>query len=101
MVTALVPCYGDIRLVTSSLPRLLARTSWDLEVVLVNNDARQGGRPSRARGLVGDARVRVLELEHGAGFIRAINKGIAATAGELVFFANSDLFVADGYVEDR
>ena len=46
-----------------------------------------------------DPRVRVVDLEHRA-FAKAINKGIEATAGDFVFFANSDLFVANGYVDE-
>ena len=100
MVSALVPCYGDLHVVTRSLPRLLGRTTSDLEVVLVNNDTRQLDGLRNLVASMGDARVRVLELEHGSGFIRAINAGIAATEGKLVFFANSDLFLGDGYVDE-
>ena len=68
-------------------------------MVLVNNDARQVDGLRELVASMGDVRVRMLELEHGAGFIRAINAGIADTEGELVFVANSDLFVGEGYVD--
>jgi GT2 family glycosyltransferase len=51
-------------------------------------------------GIPADPRVRLLELPHQAGFTKAINSGIEATTGELVFFANSDLFIADGYIDE-
>ncbi len=99
LVSVLMPCYRDFHLVERSLPRTLGGSRCDLEVVVVNNDS---GQSEYVRGFVEalrDARVRVLELAHGAGFATAINAGIEATTGELVFFANSDLFVADGYLD--
>ena len=86
-------------LVALSLPRILERTRCELEVVVVNNDSEQADRIRDLVEGLGDERVRVLELEHGAGYCKAINAGIAVTTGQLVFFANSDLFVADGYVD--
>ncbi len=100
MVSALVPCYGDLHLLERSLPRLLASSVGELEVVLVNNDARQSEGVAALAASQGDARVRVLELEHQAGFARAINAGIEATTGELVLLANSDLFVTEDYIAE-
>jgi GT2 family glycosyltransferase len=99
LVSALMPCFRDFHLVERSLPRILEGSGCDLEVVVLNNDSDQ---VEQMRGLVGglsDPRLRLVELEHRAGFIEAINAGIAATTGELVFFANSDLFVAEGYLD--
>jgi GT2 family glycosyltransferase len=98
-VSVLVPSYGDADVLERSLPRIVARSTAGLEVVVLNNDASQ---LTRVRDLVSDLhdpRVRVLELEDAAGYCKAINAGIAATDGDLVFFANSDLFVADGYLD--
>jgi GT2 family glycosyltransferase len=100
LVSVLVPCYRDAHLVERALPRLLEGSRCTLEVVLLNNDSDQ---VEQIRGLAkapADPRVRLLELPHQAGFAKAINSGIEATTGELVFFANSDLFVADGYVDE-
>jgi GT2 family glycosyltransferase len=100
LVSVLMPCYRDAHLVERALPRILEGSNCDLEVVLLNNDSDQAGQ---IRGLVealGDPRVHVFELEHQAGFAKAINAGIGATTGGLVFLANSDLFVADGYLDE-
>lgn len=94
-----MPCYRDVQLVKRALPRILESSGCDLEVVLLNNDSSQVRHIRELVDAVGDPRVRLLELEHEAGFTRAINEGIGATTGELVFFANSDLFVADGYLD--
>ena len=98
MVSALVPCYGDLHLLELSLPRLLASSVDDLDVVLLNNDATQSAGVAALVSSIADPRVRLLELEHGAGFAMAVNSGIAATRGDLVFLANSDLFVAADYL---
>ena len=100
LVSVLVPCYRDAHLVTRALPRLLEGSRCKLEVVLLNNDLDQLERMRDLVVSLGDARVRLLELEHGVGFAKAINTGLAATTGEIVFFANSDLFVADGYLDE-
>jgi GT2 family glycosyltransferase len=99
LVSVVMPSYGDADVVARSLPRLLASSQCELEVVVVNNDTEQTGRIRELVDGLRDTRVRALELEHAAGYCKAINAGISATAGELVFFANSDLFVADGYVD--
>jgi GT2 family glycosyltransferase len=98
-VSVLMPTYRDANIVRRSLPRLLESSDRDLEVVVVNNDPEQSERIWALVAALGDARVRILELEDAAGYCRAINAGIAATTGQIVFFANSDLFVADGYVD--
>jgi GT2 family glycosyltransferase len=86
--------------VERSLPRILECSTCDLEVVVLNNDSRQVEQMRAIVGGLDDPRVRLLELEHRAGFTRAINIGIGETTGELVFFANSDLFVTDDYIDE-
>jgi GT2 family glycosyltransferase len=100
MVSVLVPCYGDVHLLERSVPRLLASAGIELEVVLLNNDTSQADAVGGLVASWNNTRVRVLELGHGAGFAKALNAGIASSAGELVFFANSDLFVTESYVSE-
>jgi GT2 family glycosyltransferase len=100
MVSVLVPCYGDLHLLERSVPRLLESTGVELEVVLLNNDTRQADGVRRLVATWQDERIRLVELEHGAGFAKALNAGIASSAGELVCFANSDLFVTDSYLAE-
>jgi GT2 family glycosyltransferase len=100
LVSVLIPSYQDHELVQRSLPRILEGSTCELEVVLLNNDSSQLEALRDLVAAIGDPRVRVLDLEHRAGFAKAINVGIKATAGELVFFANSDLFVARGYLDE-
>jgi GT2 family glycosyltransferase len=99
-VSVLVPCFADAHLVERSLPRLLHGTKSDLEVLLLNNDPGQTEQLQVVVDGLADPRVLLDELGDGASFASAINKGIAATTGDLLLFANSDLFVADGYVDE-
>ncbi len=100
LVSVLMPCYRDFQLVERSLPRIIEGSRCDLELVLLNNDSGQVEDMRNFVGRLGDSRVRLLELEDKAGFVKAINAGIGTTTGELVFFANSDLFVANGYLDE-
>lgn len=100
MVSVLVPCYGDVHVLERSVPRLLASAGVALEVVLVNNDTTQAAALRRLVTSWGDDRVRMLELGHGIGFAKALNAGVAASTGELVLFANSDLFVSETYLDE-
>ena len=100
LVSVVMPCYEDAHLVERSVPRILERTRVPLELVLVNNDTAQSDHIQRFVGGLGDSRVHLIELDHGAGFARAVNVGIRAASSELVFFANSDLFVGDRYLDE-
>lgn len=94
-----MPSYRDHGLVERSLPRILETTTRDLEVVVLNSDPAQAARLGSTVRSLADGRVRIVDFEHRA-FARAINAGIDTTAGDIVFFANSDLFVSNGYVDE-
>ncbi len=100
MVSVLVPCYEDLHLLARSVPRLLASAGVELEVVLLNNDSSQVEGVRELVATLRDGRLRLIELEHRAGFARAMNVGISHSTGELVCFANSDLFVTDRYIAE-
>jgi GT2 family glycosyltransferase len=95
-----MPCYQDADLVERTVPRILGGARVEFELVLLNNDSHQAEHIRTLVTRFHDHRVRVAELEHGAGFARAINAGIHYTEGDLVVFANSDLFVEPGYLDE-
>lgn len=95
-VSILIPTHRDAHLLQKSLPVFLHH-SGELEIVILNNDPAQD--VSAAIGPHGqDRRVRIVEMAYGAGFARAINRGIHETSGELVMFCNADLFPSPAYV---
>lgn len=98
VVSVLIPTYRDAHLLPRSLPVLLEHAAVT-EVIVVNNDPAQD-----VTAAVGDyarePRLRLLEMGYGAGFARAMNRGIRESAGELVMLCNADLFPTDGYLAE-
>lgn len=93
LVSVLVPAHrGHTYLLRESVPRLFACQA-EIEVLLANTGA-AGTAPELG------GRVRTIEAGPEAGFCRAINGGIEASAGELVLFSNADLFLTERYVDE-
>ena len=98
-VTVLLPTHRDAHLLQKSLPVLLGNPPDDVEVIVLNNDPEQdvGGSIGESAD---DVRVRIVEMGHGSGFSRAINRGIRESRGELVMFCNADLFPYATYLSE-
>jgi GT2 family glycosyltransferase len=95
-VSVLIPTYKDAHLLRKSVPILLGHPP-EVEIVIVNNDPSQDVRAAIADH-VDDARVRIVEMGHEAGFARAMNRGIHETSGEFVMLCNADLFPSPAYL---
>ena len=65
------------------------------EVVVVDNDPREGTRAALALRFPG---VRVIENTENVGYARAVNQGIAATSGEFALVMNPDVTLRPGSV---
>ena len=100
-VSVLIPTYRDMHLLARSLPVYLSDKRRDLEVIILNNDPAQDvveWLRTEMRIEPGE-RVRVLDMGSDTGFARAVNRGIAASKGELLFICDADLFPSSAYVE--
>ena len=101
MVSVLVPCYGDgapARAIASSPAR---EPELELEVLLLNNDAKQGEGVRRLVGSCGDQRIRLVDSGDAAGVReRRSTPESHRRAASSCFFANSDLFVAEDYLRE-
>jgi GT2 family glycosyltransferase len=95
----LIPTYQDAQLLRKSLPVLLADSSDEIEVLILNNNPAQDVRCSIGE-LADDPRVRIIEMGFEAGFARAINRGIRESTGGLVMFCNADLFPSATYLAE-
>lgn len=74
----------------------LRRTGFeDFEVVVVDNDAR---RPAEAPEDLPE-NTTLIRNERNLGFARAVNRGVAASSGELVVLVNPDSLVEEGFFE--
>ena len=98
-VSVLIPTYRDAHLLRKSLPLLLHHPRDALEVLVLNND-----RSQDIRSLIGqnadDPRVRIVEIGFDSGFVRAVNRGVGESTGELVMLCNADLFPSETYVTE-
>lgn len=84
-----MPCYNASATLDETMQSLLAQRFEDFEVVAVDDGSTDDTRRSLRRWVGEDARVRVLELEHG-GIIEALNAGLTACRGELVARMDAD-----------
>lgn len=94
-----IPAHGSTRLLTTSLSRIVASASRELDVIVVNDDPAQDVAALVAGDPVLRRQTRVIDMGYNAGFARAVNAGIDASRGELVFIANQDLFVERDFLE--
>ena len=86
-VSVVIPTYNRAALVGEAIESALAQTHRDLEVIVVDDGSTDDTPKHVAR--VSDPRVRFLCRPH-AGVAAARNAGIAAAAGEVVAFLDSD-----------
>jgi GT2 family glycosyltransferase len=80
------------------LESLLAHTSGDFELVVVDNGSADGTCDYLARLAGGDARVRVLLNGRNRGFAAACNEGLALARGEHLVLLNNDTMLAPGWL---
>jgi GT2 family glycosyltransferase len=96
-VSVLIPTHGDVDLLRTSLPMILADPAADVEVIIVNNDPEQD-----VRGAIGeyaaDERTTIVEMGYEGDFPRAINRGIRSATGDLIMLCNADLFPTPKYL---
>ncbi|MEW9549050.1 glycosyltransferase family 2 protein [Nonomuraea sp. NPDC050783] len=85
-VSLIVPCYNAARTLRLCLESVLAQTRVPDEIVVVD-DASTDGSPAIADELG----CRVVRLPSNRGVSAARNAGVASTAGEVVFFLDSDV----------
>jgi GT2 family glycosyltransferase len=91
-VTVVVLTYNGRELLDATLPSVLAQ---DAPVLVVDNGSEDGTAAYvRERWPA----VRVLELAENVGVAAALNRGVAATATELVALINNDVELAPGWL---
>jgi glycosyltransferase involved in cell wall biosynthesis len=86
-VSVVIPLYQTQRYIADALASVLAQTSTDFEVLVIDDGSSDGG-PAIARA-VPDPRVRVI-TQLNRGLAGARNTGIAQARGEVVAFLDAD-----------
>jgi cellulose synthase/poly-beta-1,6-N-acetylglucosamine synthase-like glycosyltransferase/spore germination protein YaaH/peptidoglycan/xylan/chitin deacetylase (PgdA/CDA1 family) len=95
MVSVLIPCFNEEKVIVASVARIL-HSNWNKLEVVVLDDGSTDATAERVREAFGDdPRVTLLQFENG-GKARALNRGLTRATGEVVVALDADtLFPPD------
>ncbi len=95
LVSVLIPCFNEEKVIVASLARIL-HSNWKKLEVLVLDDGSTDATAARVReAFDGEPRVKLLSFENG-GKARALNRGLAEANGEIIVALDADtLFPPD------
>jgi cellulose synthase/poly-beta-1,6-N-acetylglucosamine synthase-like glycosyltransferase/spore germination protein YaaH/peptidoglycan/xylan/chitin deacetylase (PgdA/CDA1 family) len=95
LVSVLIPCFNEEKVIVASVARIL-HSHWKRLEVIVLDDGSSDGTAARVREAFGDEpRVTLLSFENG-GKARALNRGLAKARGDVVVALDADtLFPPD------
>jgi len=91
LVTVILPCYNEEKVIDHAVKSVLALTYPNFEVVVVDDGSRDDTLVSAA-ALVKKSKVRVIHQKN-AGKAEALNRGISEALGEYVFCMDADSFL--------
>ncbi|MDE2487297.1 MAG: glycosyltransferase [Alphaproteobacteria bacterium] len=95
LVSVLIPCFNEEKVIVASVRRILA-SHWDKLEVLVLDDGSSDRTSEVVReAFAGEARVKLMSFENG-GKARALNRGLLESKGEVIVALDADtLFPPD------
>jgi GT2 family glycosyltransferase len=93
-VAVVIPSYNGARWLPGVLASVAAQTLAPTEVLVVDD-----GSTDASAGIAEAAGARVLRLDRNGGFARAANAGIAAVSAEAVALVNTDVVLAQDWLE--
>ena len=94
-----IPTHNGLHFTRSALRSILRNTSWpNYEVIVVDNDSRDGTRAMLSQTAARHAFVRVLLADTNMGFAGAVNRGIRAATGHYIVVLNNDTLVTHGWL---
>lgn len=95
-VTAVIVNYNGGVLLLRCLDSLVQGTRVSLEIIVVDNDSRDG---SAAAARARHPRIILIENRENVGFARASNQGMSRARGRRLLLVNPDVVVGDGAVD--
>ncbi len=95
-ISVVVPVHGVAEFLPCCLDSILASGEPDLEVIAVDDASPDAAAQILAGRAAADPRLRVITLDRNLGQGPARNVGLAAAAGEYVWFVDGDDALADG-----
>ena len=95
LVSVLIPCFNEEKVIVASVARIL-HSNWNRLEVLVLDDGSKDTTAARVREAFGEEpRVRLMSFENG-GKAKALNRGLAEAQGEIIVALDADtLFPGD------
>ncbi|MCM1191363.1 MAG: glycosyltransferase [Acetatifactor muris] len=98
-ISVIIPVYKVDAYLAECLDSVVNQTYRDMEIILVDDASPDGCGAICDRYAAEDARVRVIHKEKNCGQAAARNTGIELAAGEYLFFADSDDWLAEDTLE--
>jgi cellulose synthase/poly-beta-1,6-N-acetylglucosamine synthase-like glycosyltransferase/peptidoglycan/xylan/chitin deacetylase (PgdA/CDA1 family)/spore germination protein YaaH len=89
LVSVLIPCFNEEKVIAESVRRILNSTWTRLEVLVLDDGSTDGTAAEVERAFGGDPRVQLLRFPNG-GKARALNRGLALAGGEVVVALDAD-----------
>jgi cellulose synthase/poly-beta-1,6-N-acetylglucosamine synthase-like glycosyltransferase/peptidoglycan/xylan/chitin deacetylase (PgdA/CDA1 family)/spore germination protein YaaH len=95
LVSVLIPCFNEEKVIVSSVRRILASDWPRLEVLVLDDGSADGTSRVVAEAFDGEPRVRLRRFENG-GKARALNRGLTEARGDIIVALDADtLFPPD------
>ena len=95
LVSVLIPCFNEEKVIASSTARILESNWKNLEVLILDDGSTDGTAAEVERAFKDDPRVRLLSFEN-SGKAHALNRGLKEVSGEIIVALDADtLFAKD------
>lgn len=95
LISVLIPCFNEEKVIEASVRRILASAWPNLEVLVLDDGSADATSAIVARAFADDPRVTLMTFENG-GKARALNRGLEKATGEVVVALDADtLFPPD------
>jgi GT2 family glycosyltransferase/glycosyltransferase involved in cell wall biosynthesis len=99
MASIIIPTHENLHLTRLCLDGILRSTSWPNYEIIVVDNASTDGTPAYLHDLAAhDPNLRCLFNERNEGFVRAVNQGLTAAAGDYLVLLNNDTIVTHGWL---
>ena len=95
VISVLIPCFNEERVIVQSVTRILASNWANLEVIVLDDGSKDATAAVVRKAFANEPRVELMSFENG-GKARALNRGLARTRGEIIVALDADtLFPPD------
>jgi peptidoglycan-N-acetylglucosamine deacetylase len=95
VISVLIPCFNEEKVIVQSVTRILASNWTNLEVIVLDDGSKDATASVVRKAFANEPRVELMSFENG-GKARALNRGLARTRGEIIVALDADtLFPPD------